>query len=210
MKRLQKIALVLLTIYSLVLLSIEFRTSQDYVRNYFTDIEGPVRFYAINTTFSVALLWGTALIFALCLFCLDNTVEHRKTSLFYRSQVFIFLLLGLDDRFLLHENIGWILNRNDAFILAGLGVLEVLFLFFWGNLDQQSKKMRSLLSMAALLFVAMVFIDQFLPSEMVLRLSLEDLSKVWSEAFLFLFALEFYIGHITQLKQHRYGSSGSD
>ena len=57
---------ILLAVYSVVLIVIEWQTSQPYVRQFFTDIKGDVFFYAINTTFSVFLLWATALLFGIC------------------------------------------------------------------------------------------------------------------------------------------------
>ncbi|EDN67522.1 membrane protein [Beggiatoa sp. PS] len=59
----------LVAAYSIGLLLIEWQTSQLYVRQFVTDIQGDVFFYAINTTVSVFLLWATALLFGLCLFC---------------------------------------------------------------------------------------------------------------------------------------------
>ena len=67
MKSLKLYLLTLLVAYTGALLSIEYRFGQDYVRNYFTDIKGPVRFYAVNTTLSAFLLWAIALLFFLCL-----------------------------------------------------------------------------------------------------------------------------------------------
>ena len=69
MFRLGWIVIALLIAYSLALVGIEWCTSQDYVRNFVCDIDGPVPFYAVNTTLSVFLLWATALLFAICLAC---------------------------------------------------------------------------------------------------------------------------------------------
>jgi hypothetical protein len=46
----------------------------------------------------------------------------------------------------------------------------------------------------------MIFIDVFLPYDLTLRLSCEDLSKVWAEVFLFMFAFEILRAHIDELK----------
>ncbi|MEL6713585.1 MAG: hypothetical protein AAFP86_07420 [Planctomycetota bacterium] len=53
-----------LGVYTVALLWIEFATSQAHVRHYFSDVETSRPFFAINTTLSVSLLWGTALAFA--------------------------------------------------------------------------------------------------------------------------------------------------
>ncbi|EDN67519.1 hypothetical protein BGP_5886 [Beggiatoa sp. PS] len=46
----------------------------------------------------------------------------------------------------------------------------------------------------------MVVIDALFPSKMVLRLSLEELTKLWADICLFLFAWEILIHQIRQLK----------
>ena len=66
MKYLKLCLLTLVMGYTAVLLSLEYRFGQEYVLHYFTDILGPVRFYAVNTTLSAFLLWTIALIFLAC------------------------------------------------------------------------------------------------------------------------------------------------
>jgi hypothetical protein len=78
MKQFRYIWLVLLGIYSIVLIVIEILVSQEFVRNFFTDITGPVPFYAINTSLSVFLLLATVLTFAVCLICIEGD-EQSKT-----------------------------------------------------------------------------------------------------------------------------------
>jgi hypothetical protein len=46
----------------------------------------------------------------------------------------------------------------------------------------------------------MLVIDAKFPGEMVLRLSLEDLSKTWGALFFFLFAWERMLGDIAKLR----------
>ena len=100
MKLLRYVPLGLMVVYSLVLVTIELETSQAHVRHYFTDIEGPVRLYAINTTLSTFLLWASALIFCVVLRMIGGAPGHHKERLFCISQVVVFGYLGADDRFL--------------------------------------------------------------------------------------------------------------
>jgi hypothetical protein len=93
----------LLVVYSAVLIGVELSTSQAFVRNFFTDIEGPVHFYAVNTTLTVALLWGAALLFAVCVVCTEGLPDAAQPRWFYLSQVLMFAFLGFDDRFQFHE-----------------------------------------------------------------------------------------------------------
>lgn len=190
-----------LTIYSTTLLYIEKHTSQDFVRNFITDIEGPpgnpVFFYAINTSLSVFLLWSTALIFAVCLLCLKPPNTQPEQG-FYFSQIGLFIWLGFDDRFMVHEHLSpWI---GEGYIMLSLALLEVYFLITLGQLSKQPKSAVVYLSMGAIFTGIMLGIDHFLPSQMVLRLSAEDLSKLWGTVFLFLFAWEILKSKIQQLR----------
>ena len=194
-------SIILLIIYSILLIFLEFQFGQDYVRFYFTDISGPVRFYAVNTTFSVFFLWACALIFFINLSFLDKRENRDSDRIFYVSQIFIFAYLGADDRFMLHEAFGLKFHINDAFILLGIGFIEIGFLFFYGNMKQWSKPTKLYLLTAAGFFSLMTFIDAFMPNELLLRLTIEDLTKTWAAFFLFMFALEIYKNNINRLKQ---------
>ena len=189
----------LIAVYSIALLVIEWQTSQDVVRQFVTDIEGDVPFYAINTTLSVFLLWATALIFGVCLLCIDK-VKQQRDYLFYLSQVIMFAYLGFDDRFLIHETVGLWLGRNDAYLVLGLGLVEVGLLVWLGNLRQKPPAARYFLYAAAIFFAIMVVIDAKFPPQMVLRLSFEELTKLWAGICLTLFAWEILLQHIYQLK----------
>ncbi|MBW1712141.1 MAG: hypothetical protein JRJ59_03235 [Deltaproteobacteria bacterium] len=188
MKWLVRLAGLGLIAYSASLIISELVVSQQFVRHFFTDIKGPVPFYAINTTLSVFLLWSTGLIFAVCLAATEDRLQSKTERRFYLSQVLLFFALGFDDRFLIHEHLGGILHLNDALIIGAYGIAEIFLLFALGNLRQRTSQTRRYLLAAGLLFGAMVIIDGFFPREMVPRLSLEDLAKTWSTVFLFLFA----------------------
>ena len=192
-----------LIVYSITLLSVEKHTSQDFVRNFFTDIEGPpgnpVFFYAINTSLSVFMLWSTALIFAVCLLCLEQLKAQLERG-FYFSQIGLFVWLGFDDRFLVHEHLShWV---GEGYIMISLVLLEIYFLITLGQLNKQPKSAVVYLGMGAIFTGIMLVIDLFLPSQMVLRLSAEDLSKLWGTFFLFLFAWEILKYKIQQLRQN--------
>lgn len=199
-----------LTVYSVTLIAVEVRISQDFARHFFTDITGPVRFYAINTTLSVFLLWASAIIFAACFVCTHADGQHRKERAFYLSQVLVFGFLGFDDRFKIHEWLGqniheWLGGKAglyDALVLLGVGALEVVLLLTLGGLmSQQLKRNRRYVYLAAFFFAIMITIDALIPREMVPRLSLEDLSKTWATTFLFVFAWSIYYGKIDGLKR---------
>ncbi len=189
----------ILTIYCVVLISLEINVSQEYVRNFFTDIEGDVPLYAVNTSLSVFLLLGTSLIFIIVLKTLPRE-ENSKKILFYRSQIILFAYLGMDDRFLIHEHIGYVFGINDALILAGLGVLEIILILAWSNYQQWSKRTRNYLLAAAACAALMILIDGAFPREMIPRLSLEDFSKTWANAFIFMFSWSILMHNINTLK----------
>jgi hypothetical protein len=193
--------LLLLIAYSLILIFTEIKTSQDYVHYFYADIEGEVPFYAINTSLAVALMLATSLMFKVNSVLLSfekSKVTQRK---FYLSQACFFCYLALDDRFLIHEKLGYILGINDAFIILSLGLAEIAFILTWGNYQQWKESTKSYLFKAAICFAIMVIMDGFFPQEVVLRLSLEDLSKTWANVFLFLFAWDIFRQNITTLRQ---------
>ena len=193
----------LVAIYSLAILLIEWHTSQAIVRHLVTDIadpKGQIPFYAINTTLSVFSLWATALFFGVCLVCIDK-VKQQREYWFYLSQVIMFVYLGFDDRFLIHETVGLWLGRNDAYLILGLGLLEVGLLAKLGDLRQKPVAALYYLFAAAIFFAVMVVIDAKFPSQMLLRLSLEELTKLWAGICLALFAWEILLAQITRLKK---------
>ncbi len=168
----------LLVAYSIVLLGIEWTTSQDYVRNFFTDVTGPVPFYAVNTTLSVSLLWGTALLFGVCAFC---SREQKATTAqnFYLSQTAIFFWLGFDDRFQFHEKASAFLTIRDEWILLAVAGLELALLLKYSRVYLPKSANRYFIS-ASLLFVGMIIVDGLFPHDLVLRLSSEDILKTWA------------------------------
>lgn len=199
MARLRLVPLGMMAFYSGVLVTIELSTSQDHVRHYFTDIEGPVRLFAINTTLSVFLLWASALLFAVVLMVIRP--ESRRERLFCLSQMAIFGYLGVDDRFLLHERLSDVVPLHDTLILVAVGLVEIAALALLGDLRRRSGWVRGYVAAAGVLFGVMAAIDAFAPSDAVLRLAVEDLSKVWAGWFLFLFSWRILEEHVTELRR---------
>lgn len=186
----------LLAVYSAVLLGAELLTSQDYVRNFFTDIEGPVPFYAINTTLSVFLLWSTALVMLLAATFLEDVPGAVRIRRFYMSQAPVFALMGFDDRFLVHEKLSFRLNTQDHYVLlVWVAVDLVLLALFFRRRDFTPAQLGVLMAAAAL-FAVMLGVDVLMPERMVLRLSIEDLAKTWSAAFFFCFAWTSGLSHM--------------
>lgn len=191
-----------LAVYSLALVFIEAGTSQAILKMYCTDIKGPVRFYAVNTSLSTFMLWATALVFGLN-FHITRPVglAWDRQSLFYASQVAMFAYLGFDERFQFHEILsGWIGLPNDVYLVMTMGVIELGMLFGIGRVHHATPSARNYLLGAALCFGVMVIIDGFFPSRMFLRLSFEEIFKIWADFLLLCFALELFSGHVRALK----------
>ena len=178
----------LLAVYSAALAGLELRTSQDHVRPYFTDIEGEVLFHAVNTTLSVALLAGAALL--LLFAALNRRGPGEGARAFLAGQAAMFALLAFDDRFQLHERLGYRLGFPDHYVMlawaaAGVGLL----LLYWRS-PHVSRRLTGLFLAGTGLFAVMLGFDALAPHDMVLRLSLEDLAKTWAAAMFFAFAWE--------------------
>lgn len=159
----------------------ELNTSQNYVRQYFSDIEGDVPFFAINTTLSVFFLAGACL---LLLFLATNLSEGApaRSRLFLVVQAGIFLLLALDDRFQLHEAIAYRVGIGDHYILGVWASLQVANLLLLCRLPLINVTTAILFAGAVAFFAVMMVFDIWVAHDGVLRLSVEDLSKTWATA----------------------------
>lgn len=192
-------AMILLAIYSATMIWIEIRSGQDYVRHYMTDIDGPVRFYAINTTLSVCLLWGAAGLFLLNLITTRDWKGRGRERLFFLSQFLLLAYLGMDDRFKFHETFGWLFGVNDVFVLGAIAAAELAALGILGNLRIRSPKTRNYLVLGGLLTGLMLIADGAFADDQFLRLSIEDLFKAWASLFLFLFSWEVYSDNLDKM-----------
>lgn len=186
-------------VYSLLILIVELRFGQDYVRNYLTDIKGPVFFFGINTTLTTFLLWLTAFIYFLSSKTLKRIDAGNKRVFYYQLQTMLFAYLGCDERFLLHEKAGVFLKINDALILFFIGLVELLILIKVGKILKYEFKYLKYLFLAGIFFSLMIFVDGLLPSKLLLRLSFEDLFKFWAIGFLFMFSYQEYNSELKKL-----------
>lgn len=180
------VCVVILAAYSAVLMGLEFRTSQETVRPYFTDIEGDVLFYAVNTTLSSFLLAGAAMFLAFA--ALGAREARGRQQAFFLSQALMFALLASDDRFLLHERIGYRLGVEDHFVMATWAAAEIALLALFCRPAYVTARMARLFAAGAGFFVIMFAIDAFVDADLPMRLSAEDLAKTWGAAMFFAFA----------------------
>ncbi len=190
MRVLRLIVIAGLIAYSVMLLLVEFYTSQDFVRQFFTDISGDVPFYAINTTMSVFLLWSTALLMVFSAATLKDVPEARDVRRFFISQAAVFGFMGFDDRFQFHEVVADRIGIGDHFVILVVVAIEIALLAMFGRPRHFTCRTAAMFFAGGALFAVMLAIDALAPHMMVLRLSLEDLAKTWSAALFFAFAWE--------------------
>ena len=198
MKLTAAIASLLLGAYSALLLALEWRTSQDHVRPYFADIEGDVLFHAVNTSLSVFLLAGTALLLLFAALVRTGATVARP---FLLGQAAMFGLFAFDDRFQLHERIGYRLGIADHYVLLGWAAAEAALLALTLRPWMITRRMAALYLAGAGLFGLMLVFDALMPHDMVLRLSIEDLAKAWAAAMFFAFgwdAARFHLRPVTE------------
>ena len=181
-----------LALYSIWLMALELTTSQAGVRPYFSDIEGSVALFGVNTTLSASLLGGAALLLAFAALSSD-----RAGRSFLLSQAAIFGLLAADDRFQLHERIGWRLGIGDHYVLLAWAVAELAFLAAFCRPALLTLKAALLFVAGASLFAIMFAVDAFVPAAAPMRLSIEDLAKSWAAAMFFGFAWETARDHLS-------------
>ncbi len=177
--------------YTLALLAIEFWKGQNVSRHFFADVtSGDLPMFAVNTTLSMAALWFAALIFILELVVLEKQGRsYSKHWWFCVSQALIFGYLGADDRFLLHENLGTWMNVSDSIFLLIPAACEGLCLILLWQPMKRPLRQSYPLAATALMFIAMLAIDEIMPANMKMRLALEELFKLWGGFFIFVFAL---------------------
>jgi hypothetical protein len=140
------------------------------------------------------------MLFFVCFLIVADQNGKQRARWFFASQVVIFLYLGFDDRFLIHEMLGPVFHVNDAYVLVAIGAIEVMVIAFLGEFRRAPTVARVHLVLGATFFGLMAAIDAFAPARALLRLSIEDLSKTWSCVFLFLFAMWTCNEHIAELK----------
>ncbi len=184
----------LLAFYSLVILAIEFMNGQDYVRHYVTDLDDAGLFYGLNTTICTILLVLTAYNFYLSYSAKEESVGNGMLNfdLFYAAQALIFLYLAADERFMLHERIGRVLGVSDNLPLLIVGLVEVGLLYKFQQLKWKNGKQFKLLFVGGILFMLMMLVDNFVPPQTILRLSVEDLLKLWAIFLLFQYSSLIY------------------
>lgn len=181
------IFLLILSIYSAILLAIEFKTSQDYVRQFFTDIEGDAMFFAVNTTASVSLLLGTSMLLMFAALAV-GAKKQPEARPFLVSQSLMFGLLAFDDRFQLHERIAYRVDIADHYVMAVWALLEITAIIAFLQLRHASIQMTLLFLFGCGFFAIMMGFDALVPHNMLMRLSIEDLAKTWAAAMFFGFA----------------------
>jgi hypothetical protein len=184
-----------LLIYSVCLLSLDFLHGQIAVRGYFSDIvtdaNYPVLYktlFGINTSISVCLLSGCALLYLVCTAVRSPQIADWKLPVFLWSQVVFFLYVAADERLRIHEWLGVFLGVEDAFILLLMGSLEIVSLVYLGGLLGQCRRKKIHLLATTLFFGLMVIVDAFMQPNWPGRLAVEDLLKLWAVVFLFAYA----------------------
>ncbi len=197
--------LALLVIYSFVLVSINIRGGEDNVRVYFSDIvpnmEYSLRFetlFGINTTLTMLLLAGSALLFMVCLGSGNHENKSLKPHLFQLSQAGIFAYLAADDRLRIHEAIGARLGVEDAFVLLGIGIVEVSFLLILGEIIKRPWRLKGCLLVSSAFFGLMVLVDVTQYIGFPGRLVIEDLSKLWAIVFIFVYSWRYCMGWLSE------------
>ena len=193
--------LLIMLFYSLGIITLEILYGHDHVRYYVTDLKGEVYLYGINTTLSTILLALTSFTFYLSYRHEKGDNESTEMSRFFLIQALIFAYLALDERFMLHERIGYVLGIHDSFPLLAVALAELGLLIYYKQLSFSFKNINKFLILAAIGFTIMMTVDVFGASKGFLRLSAEDLFKLWAIFFLLQYALEFYWG--LKLKKHK-------
>lgn len=207
MTSIRTIGFALLAAYSLWLFGLEMSSSQAQVRPYFSDIGSEMALFGVNTTLSVALLAGAAL---LLLFA--GTAGNRQLDrgrLFLMSQAALFAFLAADDRFQLHERIAWRLGIRDHYVTLAWAVAELGLLVALWRPTLHPLRVTFLFLAGGALFMVSFLVDALAGTDTWLRLSAEDLAKTWGAAMFFYFGWEVARFHL-RTKPGRPSSDDAD
>jgi hypothetical protein len=197
MKKLSVAAIFLFFLfYTSFFLALNIHCTQEQMSYYFADITGPVMFYAVNTTLSVLLLWGTGLIFLLCFFIETETTRDLRRIAFYFSQIIVFWFLAFDDRFGLHEYLGSAFQIHKAYILLFWGCLEGIALTWSESFHKSSLAAKFNIILAAFLFFCMFLVSALVPPEVIMFETVKDMLKIWSSLFIILFSFSLFVDQV--------------
>jgi hypothetical protein len=184
--------------YTILFLALNISCSQEQISYYFADISGPVIFYAVNTTFSVLLLWSTGLIFFLCFIIEIETTKELRRIAFYFSQIIVFWFLAADQRFMLHDFLGEAFQIHKAYILLFWGCLEGLALTWSESFHKASLLAKFNIFIGAFLFFCMFLVSAFIPPDVIMFETTKDMLKIWSSLFILLFSFSFFIVQVKE------------
>lgn len=162
-------------------------------------------FHAVNTSLSVWLLLGTALLFAVSASCVRGVPSLRRAHLLYLSQAMMFAYFAIDDRFKIHESVGDIIGIGDHFVLLAAAFVQILFLAKLGGVALLRSPGRGWLLAGWALALVMISIDALAPHDALLRLSTEDLAKSAAALAIFLWAWDTLSRRLKALKSDRHG-----
>ncbi len=205
-RKIRWLIFIALGVYTLLIAAVEFFISPSVARHFLTDIVSTstdyshLPLFAINTSLSVFFLWTGAVLFLMAWRCLKPEEPGGREELFLVSQMIMFFYLGCDDRFLIHEGLSGQLGFKDWIFFGILGCLEAGALVFWGRIFCRGRKALMDIVLAGGLFSLMMLVDTVLPYRFPMRLSIEDLAKLWSAFFLFKFAWDTCSEKIDRLK----------
>jgi hypothetical protein len=188
----------ILLIYSAILINLNVRFGDEYVRAYFSDIVPNQKFgigyqslFGINTSLTMLFLTGSALLFALCICFGHRENEDWKIVFFQWSQMGIYGYLAMDERLRFHEWGGLRFGIEDAFIILGIGLCEVFLLIALWGIFKRAWRFKSCLYASGAFFGMMVFVDATQKMGIPGRLAFEDLTKLWATVFLFVFSWRY-------------------
>ena len=158
-----------------------------------------------STTLSYTLFIISSVLFLISTYLvkLNKEIENRSEIYFYISQVLIFLYLGIDDRFYFHERLYHHIGVPGDGIIILIGIVELIILFTIGRITERNSSIKNSFYLMCLFAFFMILIDLLVPENMLLRLSLEDLSKTWSAFFVSRFAWLILSENINKISEFR-------
>ncbi len=187
MKKLSNRFILILLFYSILLICMEFMGLSKVTSYVYSRINPDISFYAINSTICYFLLWTSSLILLLCVYY--NSLSGNEKA-FYWTQIIIFFLLGISERFIGYAKASELFSIHPIFLVCSALALEgfLLMVLLPENFLYDAKICLHRAFFMVLFMVILDIIDATAKNYIPVSPLFSHLCKTWMCIYLFLFS----------------------
>lgn len=192
------IVYILISAYTLTLFIISLKMHEKFSNNYFATLKNNhhIFFYGINTFFKSFFALGTSFLFLIAYEITKKRTKHQKIKYFYISQIFIFLLYGLDSRFYINEFLFH--SQKSAYII--LFIVEIALFVFLSEFSSYRGYQKTRIIIIVSLVITGFLFDTFLSNDDVLKRTFVQLIMFWINILFFIHAYDIVLKKIKKMR----------